>query len=244
MMQHPSIAVQWQQTHIHLPNYLPLPEITLRDARTYPNKDKSHYLYSFITNRALLGGSSWQMTEYQFRSSKCVFRINQIWARPSKCGIKTNESWPPLCYTLPLIWMKYPGEHACSFPAKSCCVRWPILFYVQLYNNVGHQIVPRIPESYVATETASWPLSICCLHTLRWVAQAVQCLSTGWTTGRYRFDPRRGQRIFPLASVSRPTLGPTQPPVQWVPGVLSPGLKRPECDADHSPSSNAEVVNE
>jgi hypothetical protein len=34
-------------------------------------------------------------------------------------------------------------------------------------------------------------------------------------------DPRRGQRIFPLTSVSRPALGPTQPPVQWVPGVLS-----------------------
>jgi hypothetical protein len=39
-------------------------------------------------------------------------------------------------------------------------------------------------------------------------------------------DPRQGQRIFPLASVSKPALGPTQPPVQWVPGVLSPGVKR------------------
>jgi hypothetical protein len=29
-----------------------------------------------------------------------------------------------------------------------------------------------------------------------------------------------------LASVSRPALGPTQSPVQWVPGVLSSGLKR------------------
>jgi hypothetical protein len=31
--------------------------------------------------------------------------------------------------------------------------------------------------------------------------------------------------IFPVASVSRPAPGPTQPPVQWVPGVLSPGVK-------------------
>jgi hypothetical protein len=33
-------------------------------------------------------------------------------------------------------------------------------------------------------------------------------------------------RIFPLASVSRPALRPTEPPVQWVLGVLSPGVKR------------------
>jgi hypothetical protein len=39
----------------------------------------------------------------------------------------------------------------------------------------------------------------------------------GWTIG---------ERIFPLASMTRPALGPTQPPVQWVPGVLSLGVKR------------------
>jgi len=56
--------------------------------------------------------------------------------------------------------------------------------------------------------------------------------------------PGKGQRIFPLISVSRPALGPTQPPVQWVPGVLSQGTKaRPGRDADHSPPSSAEVRN-
>jgi hypothetical protein len=38
--------------------------------------------------------------------------------------------------------------------------------------------------------------------------------------------PGRGKRNFSIASVSRQSLGSTQPPVQWVPGVLSPGLKR------------------
>jgi hypothetical protein len=52
-------------------------------------------------------------------------------------------------------------------------------------------------------------------------------------------------RDFPLASVSRPALGPTQHPVQWLPGALSPGVKeQPWRDANHSPPSSAEVENE
>jgi hypothetical protein len=50
--------------------------------------------------------------------------------------------------------------------------------------------------------------------------------------------------IFPPASVSRPAIGPTQPPVQWVPGVLSPRIKRPGRDVDHSPPYIAEILNE
>jgi hypothetical protein len=36
-------------------------------------------------------------------------------------------------------------------------------------------------------------------------------------------------------------VGPTQPPIQWVPGALSLGVKRPEREADHTPPSSAEV---
>jgi hypothetical protein len=38
-------------------------------------------------------------------------------------------------------------------------------------------------------------------------------------------------------------VGPTQPPIQWVPGVLSLRVKRPGREADHSPPSSAEVKN-
>jgi hypothetical protein len=37
---------------------------------------------------------------------------------------------------------------------------------------------------------------------------------------------------------------PTQPPIQWVPGVLSLGVKRPVREDDHFPPSSAEVKNE
>jgi hypothetical protein len=42
-------------------------------------------------------------------------------------------------------------------------------------------------------------------------------------------SPAEAKGFFSLASMSRPALRPTQPPVQWVPRVLSPGLKRGPC---------------
>jgi len=44
-----------------------------------------------------------------------------------------------------------------------------------------------------------------------------------------------------LDTVSRPALGPTHPPIQWVPGALSMGVKRSGRDANHSPPSTVEV---
>jgi hypothetical protein len=44
-----------------------------------------------------------------------------------------------------------------------------------------------------------------------------------------------------LITASRTGVGPTQPPIQWVTGALSLGVKRPGREADHSPPSSAEV---
>jgi hypothetical protein len=50
-----------------------------------------------------------------------------------------------------------------------------------------------------------------------------------------------GAGNFLFTTVSRIALEPTQPPIQWLPGALSLRVKRPGCEADHSPPSRAEV---
>jgi len=66
----------------------------------------------------------------------------------------------------------------------------------------------------------------------------------GWRTGRLGFDPQHRQAICSLASVSRPTRGPTQPSVMDTEGPFPGDKARPGRDADHSPPASAEVENE
>jgi hypothetical protein len=53
-------------------------------------------------------------------------------------------------------------------------------------------------------------------------------------------DSRKGND-FLFSTASTPDLGPIQPPIQCVPRAISPGVKRPGREADHSPPSSAEV---
>jgi hypothetical protein len=48
---------------------------------------------------------------------------------------------------------------------------------------------------------------------------------------QFLVDPRD----FIFSITSRPALGPTQPPIRWVPEAVFPGLKPQEREADHSP---------
>jgi hypothetical protein len=63
--------------------------------------------------------------------------------------------------------------------------------------------------------------------------------TTGWITV-VQFPGGAGTFLV-YATTSRPALGPSQPPNQGVPGVLSTAVKQPEHKADHSPLSSAEV---
>jgi len=44
-----------------------------------------------------------------------------------------------------------------------------------------------------------------------------------------------------FTTASKPDLRSTQPPIQWVPGALSLGIKLPRREADHSPAAGTEV---
>jgi hypothetical protein len=67
----------------------------------------------------------------------------------------------------------------------------------------------------------------------------------------YGLDDRGSRVRFPAGAVnfslpttaSRTDPGPTQPPIQWVTGALSLGVKRPGRESDHSSPSSAEVKN-
>ena len=78
-----------------------------------------------------------------------------------------------------------------------------------------------------------WPGSV---SNVSRIGQSLQRLPTGWTV---RESNSGGGRDFP--HLSRPDLGPTQPPVQWVPG-LSRGKEWPGRDADPLPTSTAVVM--
>jgi hypothetical protein len=50
-----------------------------------------------------------------------------------------------------------------------------------------------------------------------------------------------GVGIFLFTTASRPSLGPTQPPIQWIQWAISMMVKRQGREADHSPPFSAEV---
>jgi hypothetical protein len=72
------------------------------------------------------------------------------------------------------------------------------------------------------------------------IAQSVQRLGYGLDDRGFRVRFPEGAGNFSLHRVQNGS-GPTQPPIQCVPGALSLRAKRPGREADNSPPSSAEV---
>jgi len=69
-------------------------------------------------------------------------------------------------------------------------------------------------------------------------------IATRLRAGRLGFESQLGLGMFLFAtSVSRPAPGPNQPPIPWVPGAPSLGVKRWRREANHSPPTGAEIKN-
>jgi hypothetical protein len=81
---------------------------------------------------------------------------------------------------------------------------------------------------------------ICAAHSFSWKVLSLKfCSSVGIALGyglddRGSIDSRRGLGIFLFTAASGTALGPTQPPIQYVPGALSLEVKRPGHEARHS----------
>jgi hypothetical protein len=110
----------------------------------------------------------------------------------------------------------------------------PLLFWVR------YQV---LMEASMKT-TVLWNSATSSLITDSWVAQSVQCLATGWTTRRSRFDPQQMRKDFSSSLCSDWLWRPRSLLYSGYRGFFPGGKARPGSDADHSPTSSAEVENE
>jgi hypothetical protein len=99
----------------------------------------------------------------------------------------------------------------------------------QEYKKLNHVLIKFLTAlTYILHFSESWNGSV--------------VIATGYELNGQGLTPSKG-KIFLSSTVFRLDLGPTQPPIQWVLGALSPGLKSLAREADYSPPSNAEVKN-
>jgi hypothetical protein len=78
---------------------------------------------------------------------------------------------------------------------------------------------------------------------LKVVNSSIPIVITVWTAKNSRFDSHMWGELLLFSMRSRPALGPTHFPTQWVLMALSPELKWLGHEDDHMPPSTAKVKN-
>jgi hypothetical protein len=119
--------------------------------------------------------------------------------------------------------------------------------------------LPSPASQHLPNSEKQFPTSMDCAHitvltSCQWLEKhhilifSLNTVSWDSAVGIATAGRPRGQSLSPstvnnflFSALSRPTLGPTQPPIQWVPGDLSQGLKQQGHEANHSPPASAEV---
>jgi hypothetical protein len=116
------------------------------------------------------------------------------------------------------------------------------MFRVGEISNVLNKLSRTVHKGCYSTVVVGQGLTTphCITHRSR---DSIVSVATGYGLDDRVFGVRVlvGSRIFSSPRLPGPALGPTQLSIQWVQEALSPRVKRPGREADHSPPANAEV---
>jgi hypothetical protein len=94
-------------------------------------------------------------------------------------------------------------------------------------------------DNYSALNNTVFLQVLCVART----ARLAQWWPLGWMAEESEFNSQQRQESILCSTASRPALVSTQPRKQWVLQALSLGVKQLGCEASHSPSPNAKVMN-
>jgi hypothetical protein len=86
-------------------------------------------------------------------------------------------------------------------------------------------------------------ISIGQAHIILCSQDGVVGIMTGYRLDDSGVSALSGARDFLFSKTSSPTLGPVQPPIQWVQGILFPGVQQLGLEADQSPPFSATFKN-
>jgi hypothetical protein len=154
------------------------------------------------------------------------------------------EAFHQLVETVPID--KEICTHRISFPSDLCILIF-ILWHCECCNFLATDLglLGKLMVAWKLCTSLMVSMHIPNISTMSYLPILWLCsrysdwLWAGRQTGRSS-SPGRVKNLF-ISTSSRPVLGPTQPPIQWVPGALSPGGKQPGREAGHSPPTSAEV---